>query len=968
MSNDIPSEINAKFLAKYDWLKNEQFPSIGDPDAKGIHQIAVGIWACHYGNTANSDWCGCTIVVRAGDAETREVHGKICERWLQEGGALGWLGCPISDEEVYEDDGDPLDRISHFENGDIICTSKTVSTRIFNIKERGRWYEFRRNELLILLKEASALNVPEKYSDELRQSMRKCQENAFEIALVGEFQGGKSTTFNALCDGRDISPRGSGIKTSAAVVTAQNIAGNETKDGLAEWAEVSFKSPDEISLGISTILRGELVDSEELRSLNSNLSNEEYEDFIDTDDGFPRLADLRRPEILNLLRSTADGLWRKWESNKANWAHDRLDQLRIATLQLRFFGTDGQKELAKKTTLPINQFQKLAAFPRDWETRWRDGGNAHFEFDEVAFVFVHSVLVRLHSENLQRLGCRITDCPGLFANAFDTSVAESAIRHADAVWYLYYGEKQLGGDDKKTIQQIAHWGLDGKIQTTANIWSDWEFKSTVILDESKSTLTNMGLTLDVIPYNARLAFLATQGELLLKRPDMFSELDETNMRLDAKAKDEASSLSSIWVKMVRKVGNRIDDENLANIGELASASVESARHSSQLDVIISRLNNDIIPLKAESILVNRGSDRAAKALSVYEGVLRASEKAAEEKEAEWRTKVETARNELKSFVEGAHSIVERSVLGENLDSKVNSLARLILGLALGERLVTDLSYHLAESTANAGLHLSIEKLAQTIKRDVTPKFAGALKGAMSRALEQWRQGDGVGQLRKSLALVRNDIHKLWTERKINERELLDGFEPPSIPEEDIGELCDDLSQVLLVNRQVIDIVHDATNLKTFFLNIFQNLWDYLLWFFAQLAKILVIDPSAPEKTKIAKQQQRVALIGGLAAQFRKGIEDAVNDTRFQDKIRLPLEDQLTLGLKGIRQKLISRLDSLKIDFEAERVREPETQFGKSLEERKRIAEENRTERINVIEPLRKRIEAFAQTVTKELAK
>ncbi len=965
MNANIPADVLSKFQAKYDWMKQRGY-YVGEPIEPGIYRTLDGGWQCNY-----QDWCA--IVIRPGETEPHEIHGTIGRRWYKEWGAFdisgkrGSLGHPISDEEAYDGDSDPNDRISHFENGDIIWTAKTDETRIVNIKDRARWYEFRRNELLALLKEASALNVPKKYADELRLTTCKCQEDAFEIALVSEYQGGKSTTFNALCDGRDISPRGSGIKTSAAVVTAQNISGNETKDGLAEWAEVSYKSPDELSLGISTILRGELMASKELRSLNSNLSDEEYEDAIDTDDGFPKLADLRRPEIMNLLRSTADGLWRKWESDKANWERDRLDQLRIATLQLRFFGTDGQKELVENATLPINQFQKLVAFPKDWETRWRDGCNAHFEFDEVAFVFVRSVLVRLHSENLQRLGCRITDCPGLFANAFDTCVAERAIRHADAVWYLIYGDKQLGDHDKRAIQRIANWGLDGKIQTTANIWSEWDVKSTEILDVTKSLLANMGRSLDVVPYSARLAFLSTQGELLLKHHDLFSDLDEANMRRDAKVKDGASSLSSMWVKMVHKVGTMIEDDNLASIDELTSASVEIARQASQLDVIISKLNNDIIPLKAESILVNRGSDRAAKALSAYEGVLRASEKAAEEKEAEWKVKVEDAKRQLADFVDRANGKVERSVLGEGLDSMVNSLARSILELAIGNRLVTDLSYHLAESTVNAGFFWSAEKLAQAIKRDITPKFAGALKGAMSRALEQWRQGDGVGRLRKSLAFVCSDIHELWKERKINESEMLDGFEPPSVPEEDVGELCDNLSNVLLENRQVIDIVHGATDIKTFLLNNFKNLLDFLLWLFAELAKIGGIDPSAPERNKIAKEQRRNALIVETASKFRKNIEDSVNDIRFQDKIRQPLEDQLRQGLEGIRQKLISRLGSLKTDFEAERVREPETQFGKSLEERKRIAEANRAERINVIEPLRKRIEAFASTVTKELA-
>ena len=62
----------------------------------------------------------------------------------------------------------------------------------------------------------------------------------------------------------------------------------------------------------------------------------------------------------------------------------------------------------------------------------------------------------------------------------------------------------------------------------------------------------------------------------------------------------------------------------------------------------------------------------------------------------------------------------------------------------------------------------------------------------------------------------------------------------------------------------------------------------------------------------------------------------------------------------------TRLDDLQTDFEEERVAKPQAMFDKSADERKRIAEANKAERINVIEPLRKRIEAFAQTVTAEI--
>ncbi len=125
-SFDVASkdDVLAKFRKKYDWLKEEQFPSVGEPSEPGIYQNPDGGWQCNYGN-----WC--VITLRPGQTEPHEVHGAICARWYQEGGAFnercerGWLGYPTSDVEVYEGDGDSDDRISHFENGDIIWKSQT---------------------------------------------------------------------------------------------------------------------------------------------------------------------------------------------------------------------------------------------------------------------------------------------------------------------------------------------------------------------------------------------------------------------------------------------------------------------------------------------------------------------------------------------------------------------------------------------------------------------------------------------------------------------------------------------------------------------------------------------------------------------------------------------------------------------------------------------------------------------------
>ena len=969
MNENVPSEIIDKFQAKYDWLKREQFPFIGDPDANGIRQIAAGIWTCYYGNTANPDWCGCTVVVRSGEAEPREVHGKICERWLREGGTLGWLGHPTSDEEVYAQDGDPLDRISHFENGDIICTSKTVSTRIVNIKDRARWYEFRRNELLGLLNEASALNVPEKYGDELRQTMRKCQENAFEIALVGEFQGGKSTTFDALCDGRDISPRGlkgGGIKTSAAVISAQNIAGDETKDGLSEWAEVSFKSPEEIALGLSTILRAPLMDSPELRSLNNHLSDEEYENAIVLDDSFPKLVDLNNPECVELLKRTAGAIWKRWRSDRANaLTTDQFDQLCVATLQLRFFGVEEYQQLLSKTTLPVDQFQKLVAFPRDWEKRRLNGETAQFSFDEVAFVFVKSVLVRLHSENLGRLGCRITDCPGLFANAFDTSVAESAIRHADAAWYLMDGQMQIGDADKKAIRKIADWGLDGKIQATANIRTDWDVKSTEILDATKSILDSMGMKFEVIPYNARLAFLAVQGELMLKHPDRLSELDKANMAIDAKVNSGDSPCSSMWVKMVKRIGSFMGLEDVKSITAMDAPSVNLARDASRLDDIIHRLNNDMVPLKAESILVNRGSKRAAAALAAYEGILLATEKAAVEDEEKWNAAKINAEQQLADFVAAARKTVDQAMSDDALNTKAHVLAEDILGLTADDQYMNNLALRIAEKYLDCCHRLLLlvnsDKRRDHLSRELAPQFSEELKNAMSRGLVKWKAGKGLRSLKKYVEGVCGDIHELWTERQIDAVELLKGFSPPSVSEESLDNLCDNLSTTMFRQAQLLDTLRNAQNLWTYAL---REIAGMLIKFIGEIIAIIGEGGNSMGNTVDSK---RVELIGKLANKIKPLVEGYVNDIRFRNGIIEPLETQLQVELGEIRGNLDAQLNDLETDFSLQRVKPNEDKFRQSVEHRMQIAQRNREIRTGTIEPLRKRIEAFAQTVKAELA-
>lgn len=851
------------------------------------------------------------------------------------------------------------------------------------MNDKSQWYENRRNELLALLNEATKLEIPEKYAEELRQTARKCQEDAFEIALVGEFQGGKSTTFNALCDGRDISPRGHGIKTSAAVVTAQNIAGTETNNGLAEWAEVSFKTAPAIVLGMSTLLRRPLAGSDEFRRLNADLSDEAFAEAIADSDRFPSLVNLDDADHRSLLQTAVNSLWKRWNDNRASLSDDELDELRIATLQLRFYDSPEYRALTARTVLGVGEFQKLIAFPKDWAIRWTAGVDSAFTLEEIAFVFVHSVLVRLHSENLRRLGCRITDCPGLFANAYDTKVAERTIANADAVWYLINGEKQIGQKDLEIVRKIADMGMLGKIEATCNLKGPHEQKMAEILPATKAALANAGHDVEVLPYNARLAFLAMQGSLLMNPVSKanFTAMDEANMRMDAKDKTGTAIPSAMWVKMVSRLGVTTELSDVEDIDVLDADSVALVRRESLLDGILSRLETEIIPKKARSILVDKGSDRAAKALAAFEGVLKATENAAEAKETEWKAKVEEARRQLAEFVDRAKTIIERSAFVDSKDDLVRHMVMDIVDVALDDEfcdvLAADVSIVLR--TTGRQFFLTRKAMEQELVQALTPVMAEDFRNSLTRAIGVWKSNadtNSLERLRRAADNVCADIHDLWEDRKLDGSDFLKGFSTPSVEVDDILNVCGDLSSAMMGKTDIGSIAEAGR--RGVFTVVWDATWPFLLGIVGgiicfPLAAVALIGKEIWDMTRSDEERERAALekiqkeVDKIIDKVRPEIAKAVSDRKLRDGIAMPLTGALRQSVDRIEAMLRKQLDDIKTDFEKERVAKPQEMFDKSADERKRIAEANKAERTDVIEPLRERIEAFASIVTEELA-
>ena len=858
------------------------------------------------------------------------------------------------------------------------------------MKNKSQWYEQKRNELIGLLNETSTLKIPEKYAQELAASAKKCLENSFDIALIGEFQGGKSTTFNALCDGRDISPRGlggGGIKTSAAAISAQNIADNETKEGLSEWAEVTFKTPYALALGMYDVLGVRLADNSNFRAL-SQMKDDDF----NIPESFASLFNIEDNKYLQFAKETIAGIWNEWEEDRAKFSEDELDQLRISTLVTRFYGTPEYKKMIQKTVLPIDKFQNLVAFPKDWAIRWGNGADASFNIEEISFVFLDSVLVRLHSENLERIGCRITDCPGLFANAYDTNVAMKTIHASDGIWYLINGEKQIGEKDLKIIKTINSMGMKDKINATCNLKGPHEQKINEVMPVTKQTLQNAGYSVELFPYNARLAFLATQGKLILEHPEKFSEKDKECMIVDAKPKAGTEpDPKTMWVKMVKRLGGNTELENLEEISLLDEDSVAEVRNASYLDGILGRLEHDVIEKKAKSILIDNGSKRAAGALLQYEGDLEAIETAAKQHEDEALAKLDEAKKELNDFIVEINKRLDKSPFVA--DKKVyarqiaNEMVQLLFeGDELTKEFADKVARLLATKIVRKDYVFDKDKFAKQIKDIMTPRFAEIYKKATIKAVEKWKSSkDGTFQnMKHQVENFCNDIHALWRDRKMDSNNFLKQLDFTALDDAKIMEFVNtnisdkifasntDLSKIAEDKRYgLFSVVVDL--LKSIGLGVLSASIVALLlgpagWISASVGAVVALVKMIVDKNKSEKELEdkinkvRDEIYPGIfkpMLNFFNSYEQRKNFAEPYETFFSEIQDDLANKIRG-------SLKNIEKDFHKERYIPAVIEVRKSQDEKDRIAAENNRIRTTEIEPLRKKIQEFEKRATAEL--
>ena len=402
------------------------------------------------------------------------------------------------------------------------------------------------------------------------------EQTRFTLALVGCFQCGKSTLFNYLCDGRELSPTGSGgggIRTSGCRVSAHPLANAREK----EYAKISWRSKEDL-----------------INSFGDVLMND-----------FPDLSviDLDKANDCAKLKKKALELYKKDTEGK------KLDKemLRFVMIVAHFYPKYKERCAKGEEEKAPEKAAAIASYPRSWDARWdeveKKGDMRVFSVDDVAFAFCAGIDYYLDSENLRDLGCSIVDCPGFFASKWDTSVAEKCLDRANAILYVFKGDTQLSEDDEKTIRACVDRCGKHKILFGANLRgsrTQWR----MISEESTSPRLAkiMGAPVEVYEFHAAMALRAC--ELGLLENGSLSDISRQAINRDIEREKKQSEKMDVFLKnqLKRHFVNMENDfpseEKDANDYEMLSGAPEFIMAASA--VLVSR--------KGRSILIEQGID------------------------------------------------------------------------------------------------------------------------------------------------------------------------------------------------------------------------------------------------------------------------------------------------------------------------------------------------------------------------
>lgn len=309
----------------------------------------------------------------------------------------------------------------------------------------------------------------------LKAVKRDCSEGRFTIMLMGEYQSGKTTTIEALCDGHHIGKIGDGNATTAIPMS---ISYSNSGDS---YVNITWKTNDE------------------LKSIISHLGG-----YIE---GF-RIEEIDNPESRRAWMEKIDSLREAREVQAEN-----IRLLAIMSITLKYYGTKEIEE-CKTKEYSISDIPQLSSFPVNFDSRWSDRGASGFSINEVLFAFINKIVCCIPSSTLQELNCEVFDCPGLFHDQYDTNVTVQLMAQVNTIVFILPYHKKMGDSVIGALQKIKkdYSDVRRKLFIVQNVSRQLD---NAFVDANISKVKEIfGDDIDVLCYDANLAYLGKIDRLI----------------------------------------------------------------------------------------------------------------------------------------------------------------------------------------------------------------------------------------------------------------------------------------------------------------------------------------------------------------------------------------------------------------------------------------------------------------------
>jgi hypothetical protein len=802
------------------------------------------------------------------------------------------------------------------------------------------------NELADLAKHAIDLEgLDERTKEELQQTRDSILANHYRITLLGSFQSGKSTIFNVACGGRELSPTGIGIRTSAVPAEA-----HVTVEGQEEYAIVRWKTDRELLAGFTEAILPELrdIDKERFRGCSEGEAIEKLDlsKAADRELMAAALRDARRHLQEDLLERSV---------GRENGLRegDMVELLKICGLILNFYDTFADRTTkggATGSSMTVEEASRVVRFPEDWG-KMQDPRS--FRWEDVQFLFARTVQFFLNSEDLRQLRAVLVDCPGLHASRWDNEIVHHCIAHSDAVIWLQGGEgRELGQSDLEEAKRFGEYGItsDG-VFLAFNARGVGKRVSERILDANLTKMkSHAGIDVPserVVIFNALLALRARQAIAI--RAGELSQ--NTVLALSAKAKDQIDpeklpeggadprkNAEKLISRDLKRQAEQFLDEDVKDIWDREQLGQLAVR--SQWEKVIAQATQFIVRTKGRTRLIDKGANLISKALNKFENELEATEIAANEQLDEHKAKKMAAEQSLKRFEDGADGLARRFELSMRDTSTSGDGVCGPVQRELFDRL-------------RKGKDALLRRLRQAVDSAEQERLVrGAIRreatGWMQSVITGWqvdvRAGKSPGMenfYTNTLRGVEVDIRRLLEDAIGQSQGLLRPveFEVPKPSEQLLNEYQAD---PLKKSFRDIDLLLDTIEGKLPFLGFVRDGYEALRRFFTG-------KPFDRDAWKDRLQDYWVSLLGAfdngvvekVTSDFLESYSDAVIDCIDKSKVTLRAE---------YRERLATR----------------EAALSKKKEERHQLAERAKDIRKRVIKPFQKRLEEFVRQVQEYL--